>query len=70
LARVSPAFRRKVQAARASGQPWMHSVGTDSAGAEIHELQAVIDGRPQKITYLERNSAAWKRHEQQRRAAS
>lgn len=62
MRRASPAFRRKVQEARNSGRPWMHQVGRDSSGAEIHDLQFKdADGKTQKVTYLERNSAAWKR---------
>lgn len=62
LKNVSPAFRKKVTDARSSGRPWLHHISHDSGGAEIHELQYVdANGKPQKATYLERNSTAWKR---------
>ncbi|MGW3572069.1 hypothetical protein ACWDSL_50850 [Streptomyces sp. NPDC000941] len=62
LANVSPAFRKKVMAARASGRPWLHNIGHDSGGAEIHTLQYEdANGKPQRATYLERNGAAYKR---------
>lgn len=61
LQKVSPAFRRKVMEARASGRPWLHHIRKDGIGAEVHELQYVdANGKLQKAQFLERNSKAWK----------
>jgi hypothetical protein len=69
LKNVSPAFRKKIADARASGRPWLHHISHDSSGAEIHELQyADANGKLQKVTFLERNTKAWKAKEQQLRA--
>lgn len=70
LKNVSPAFRKKVADARASGRPWLHHVSHDSGGAEIHELQyADASGKLQKVKFLERNTKAWKvKEERQRRS--
>ena len=71
LANVSPAFRKKVMAARASGRPWLHNITHDSGGAEIHKLQVVgADNKVQNTTFLERNSKKWKAKEEQRQASS
>lgn len=62
LATASPSFRRKVIAARDSGRKWIHQVGRDSVDADIHRLQYVDEhGIKKSVTYLERNSAVWKR---------
>lgn len=64
MQKVSPAFRRKVLEARASGRPWLHNIRRDGSGAEVHELQYVDgNGKLQKVTFLERNSKAWKAQE-------
>lgn len=71
LKNVSPAFRKKVAEARASGRPWLHHISLDSGGAEIHKLQVVgADGKPVTTQFLERNTKAWKAKEQQRWASS
>lgn len=73
LKNVSPGFRKKVTEARASGRPWLHHISRDGGGAEVHELQyADANGKPQKVTYLERNGTAWKRmsDEERRRRSS
>jgi hypothetical protein len=71
LKNVSPAFRKKVADARASGRPWLHHISHDSGGAEIHELQyADATGKLQKVKFLERNTKAYKAKEEQRRRSS
>jgi hypothetical protein len=68
LKNVSPAFRKKVADARASGRPWLHHISHDSGGAEIHKLQVMTpDGKQQTTTFLERNTKAWKAKEERKR---
>jgi hypothetical protein len=70
LNNVSPAFRKKVAEARASGRPWLHHISHDSDGAAIHKLQVMTPGgKQQTTTFLERNTKAWKAKEQQLRAS-